>query len=114
MKKVLKWGAIISVSLIVIVIAALVIISMVVDVNKYKPEIEKLVTDSTQRSFSIGDDLDLTLFPWAGVSLSDIRLGNPSGFTEKEFVTAKSFEVRIKLLPLYCLSLKKLKLVDLL
>jgi AsmA protein len=110
MKKVLKWGAIISVSLIVIVIAALVIISMVVDVNKYKPEIEKLVTDSTQRSFSIGDDLDLTLFPWAGVSLSDIRLGNPSEFAEKDFVTAKSFEVRIKLLPLILSFFKEIEI----
>jgi len=110
MKKVLKWGAIISVSLIVIVIAALVIISMVVDVNKYKPEIEKLVSDSTQRSFSIGDDLDLTLFPWAGVSLSDIRLGNPSGFAEKDFVTAKSFEVRIKLLPLIFSFFKEIEI----
>ena len=110
MKKVLKWGAIICVSLIVIVIAALVIISLVVDVNKYKPEIEKLVSDSTQRPFSIGDDLDLTLFPWAGVSLSDIRLGNPSGFAEKDFVTAKSFEVRIKLLPLILSLFKEIEI----
>jgi AsmA protein len=100
MKKVLKWGVIIGVSLVVIVIAALVIISLVVDVNKYKPEIEKMVSDTTRRPFSIGDDLDLTLFPWAGISLSDIRLGNPAGFAEKNFVTAKSFEVRLKLLPL--------------
>lgn len=100
MKKVLKWGAIICVSLVVLVIAALVIISVVIDVNKYKPEIEKMVSDTTQRPFSIGDDLGFTLFPWAGVSLSDIRLGNPAGFAEKDFVTAKSFEVRLKLLPL--------------
>jgi AsmA protein len=82
------------------VIAALIIISLVVDVNKYKPEIERMVSDTTQRSFSIGDDLGFTLFPWVGVSLSDIRLGNPVGFTEKDFVSAKSFEVRLKLLPL--------------
>ncbi len=100
MKKVLKWVAIICVSLVVIVIAALVILSVVIDVNKYKPEIEKMVSDTTQRPFSIGDDLGLTLFPRAGVSLSDIRLGNPAGFDEKDFVTAKSFEVRIKMLPL--------------
>ena len=80
MKKALKWGAIICVSLVVIVIAALVIISLLVDVNKYKPEIEKLVSDATRRSFKIGDEIDLSLFPWAGVSLSDIGLSNPSGF----------------------------------
>ena len=111
MKKVLKWGAIICISLVVIVIAALVIISLVVDVNKYKPEIEKMVSDTTQRPFSIGDDLGFTLFPWAGVALSDIRLGNPTGFAEKDFVTAKSFEVRLKLLPLISKKIEVKRLV---
>ena len=111
MKKALKWVAIICVSLVVIVIAALVILSLVVDVNKYKPEIEKMVSDATQRPFSIGDDLGLTLFPWAGVSLSDIRLGNPAGFAEKDFVTAKSFEVRLKLLPLIFKEIEVKRLV---
>ena len=74
MKQALKWGAIICVSLVVIVIAALVIISLLVDVNQYKPEIEKLVSDATQRSFKIGDEIDLSLFPWAGVSLAERRV----------------------------------------
>ena len=36
----------------------------------------------------------------AGVSFSNLKLGNTSGFAEKEFVNVKSFEVRVKLLPL--------------
>jgi AsmA protein len=73
---------------------------MFVDVQKYKPVLESKVTQATGRPFSVGDDLRLSLFPWAGISLSDLRLGNPAGFAEKDFVTVKSFEVRIKLLPL--------------
>jgi AsmA protein len=100
MKGFLKWGAIIVGCLVVVIIAALILIPMFVDVAKYKPILESKVTAATGRPFSVGDDLSLSLFPWAGVSFSDLRLGNPAGFTEKDFVTVKSFEARVKLLPL--------------
>ena len=100
MKSILKWSAIIFGCLVVIIIAAMLLIPMFVDVKKYKPILESKVTEATGRSFSVGDDLRLSLFPWAGVAFSDLRLGNPDGFAEKNFVTVKSFEVRIKLLPL--------------
>ena len=100
MKSTLKWGAIIVGCLAVIIIAALLIIPMFVDVQKYKPILESKVAEATGRSFSVGDDLKLSLFPWAGISFSDLQLGNPTGFAEKEFVKIKSFEVRVKLLPL--------------
>ncbi len=100
MKSFLKWGAIIIGCLAVVIIAALLLIPMFVDVQKYKPVLESKVTEATGRPFSVGDDLRLSLFPWAGVSFSDLRLGNPAGFAEKDFVTVKSFEIRIKLLPL--------------
>ena len=100
MKSFLKWSAIIVGCLVVVIIAAMILIPMFVDVKKYKPVLESKVAEATGRSFSVGDDLKLSLFPWAGVSFSDLRLGNPAGFTEKEFVTLKSFEVRVKLLPL--------------
>ena len=100
MKGFFKWGAIIVGCFVVVIIAALVLIPMFVDVAKYKPVLESKVTEATGRPFSVGDDLSLSLFPWAGVSFSDLRLGNPAGFTEKDFVKVKSFEVRVKLLPL--------------
>jgi len=100
MKSTLKWGAIIVGCLAVVIIAALLIIPMFVDVQKYKPVIENKVVEATGRPFSVGDDLKLSLFPWAGISLSELQLGNTAGFAEKEFVKVKSFEVRVKLLPL--------------
>lgn len=100
MKSFLKWGAIIVGCLAVVIIAALLIIPMFVDVQKYKPVLENKVVEATGRPFSVGNDLKLSLFPWAGVSFSDLQLGNPAGFAEKEFVKVKSFEVRVKLLPL--------------
>jgi len=100
MKSFLKWGAIIAGCLAVVIIAAMLIIPMFVDVQKYKPVLENKVVEATGRPFSVGDDLKLSLFPWAGVSFSNLQLGNPAGFSEKKFVNIKSFEVRVKLLPL--------------
>ena len=100
MKNFLKWGAIIVGCLAVVIIAALLVIPLFFDLQEYKPVIENKVAEATGRPFSVGDDLKLSLFPWAGVSLSDLKLGNTGGFSEKEFVNIKSFEVRVKLLPL--------------
>jgi AsmA protein len=100
MKKLLKWGIIVIASLVVIIIAAILIIPRVVDVQKYKPELEKRIALASGRPFSVSDDLRLSVFPWAGISFSDLQLGNVKGFKEKDFLKVKSFEARIKLLPL--------------
>jgi len=55
----------------------LLVIPMFIDVQSYKPEIEKEVTKATGRPFKIGGDLRLSLFPWAGLAFSDLHLGNP-------------------------------------
>ena len=83
-----------------LIIAGLVLLPRFVDVRRYKPLIEEQVTKATGRPFSVGDDLHISLFPYAGVSFSDLHLGNPPGFEEKDFVFVKSFFVRVKLLPL--------------
>jgi AsmA protein len=100
MNKAIKWGLIICASLVVLVIAVLLIAPAFIDIRDYKPQLEKKVSEATGRPFSVGDDLSLSLFPWAGISFSNLRLGNTPGFSEKELASVKSFEVRVKLLPL--------------
>jgi AsmA protein len=98
--RVLKWVGIIVAIVVGLVIAVLLVGPSFVDVNKYKPRIEAAVTESTGRPFSIGGDIDLSLFPWVGASLSDMHLGNAEGFKEKDFVSVEEFEVRVRLFPL--------------
>jgi AsmA protein len=100
MKPALKWGAIIVGGLLVVFAAAILLIPMFVDAGKFKPLIEKRISEATGRAVSVGEDLRLSLFPRVGIASSDLRLGNPPGFEEKEFVTVKSFDVRVKLFPL--------------
>jgi AsmA protein len=100
MNRAIKWGLIIGGSLVVLLIATLVLLPRFVDVRRYKPLIEAQVAKATGRTFSVGDDLHISLFPYAGISFSDLHLGNLPGFEEKDFVFVKSFDVRVKLLPL--------------
>ena len=100
MKSALKWTAVAVVSLAVVVIGALLIIPSLIDVNKFKPELERYVSETTGRPMSVDGDARLSLFPWAGVSFTNLKLGNTPAFTEKDFLTVRSFDVRVKLLPL--------------
>lgn len=98
--KAVKWILISLVALILIVIGALLVIPLFVDVEKYKPYIEQQVSQATGCPFSIGGDLKVSLFPSAGVAFSDLRLGNPPGFTEKDLLVVESFEAKVRLMPL--------------
>jgi AsmA protein len=100
MNRTIKWVLIIGGGLIVVFVAALVLIPRFIDVKRYKPQIEAEVSKATGRTFTLGDDLRLSLFPWVGVSFSDLHLGSLPGFEEKDFVVVNSFDVRVKLFPL--------------
>ena len=100
MKSIFKWVVIIGGIFLVLIIAAIIIIPQFIDVKKYKPIIEQKVAEATGRSFTLGDDIDLSVFPWVGVRLTDLHLGNQAGYKEKDMVSVKNFEVRLKVMPL--------------
>ena len=100
MKGILKWIVIIGGVFLVLIMSAAFIIPKVIDVKKYKPVIEEKVAAATGLAFTFGDDMDVSVFPWVGVRLTDLHLGNPAGFTEKDMATVKRFEVRLKVVPL--------------
>ncbi len=100
MKSILKWFLILGGIFFVLVIAAILIVPQFVDIKKYKPVIEEKVVEATGRSFSLGDDIDLSVFPWVGVKLTNVMLGNPTGFGSDHMVSVEKFEVRLKVMPL--------------
>jgi AsmA protein len=111
MKSALKWTLVVAVALAVVIVGALLVIPHFIDANRYKPLVEKYVLDATGRPLSVGGDVRMSLFPWAGVSFSDLRLGNPPAFGEKDFLTVKSFEVHVKLWPLFSRQVEADRLV---
>ncbi len=100
MKKAFKIIAALAGLLLVLLLAAILIIPMVFNPNDYKGEIELQVKEATGRELKINDDIELTLFPWAGMSLGEVTLGNAPGFDEVRFARIERAEVKLRLMPL--------------
>lgn len=94
----------------VVMIAMLLLFPVFMDVQKYKPYVERRVSEAVGRPFTMGEKFKVSLFPWAGVSLSDLHLGTPPGFDEKDFVSVKTFEIRVKLIPLFLSKFKDIQI----
>ena len=100
MNKIFKWIAILFGSLVFLLVLAIILVPLLFDINHYKPQIEDQVIKATGRSFVLGGDIKLSLFPWVGIYLSNLHFGNPSGFSEKDMVTVEEFRAKVKVLPL--------------
>ncbi len=84
----------------ILLIVTVFLLPILVNVQKFVPEIEKQLSQATGRSFAFGPDLAVSFFPWLSISFSDMKIGNPPGFLSDDFVQVRTFEARIKVLPL--------------
>ncbi len=95
-----KYAAI-TISVLLVLIVLLVLgLYWWVNPNDYKPQIEKLVQEQTGREFKLEGDLKLSLFPWAGLELNQVHLGNAPGFEDPIFAKIDNLQAKVKLLPL--------------
>lgn len=92
---VLIGGAIAS-----IFVLGAVLLTLMVDPNKYKDDFARLVKESTGRELVFEGDVKLTFFPRLGVQTGGVRVSNPPGFDDKPFTRVQRANVSIKLLPL--------------
>lgn len=86
--------------LIVLTVIALVALPLVLNPNDFKPQITTQVEQLTGRSFALDGDIGLTYFPWLGLELNGVKLGNAPGFAEQSFAEINKARVRIKLMQL--------------
>ena len=61
---------------VVLVIAAAVTATLLINPNDYKDDIVKVVHDKTGRELQLKGDIKLSLFPWLGLELGQTSLGN--------------------------------------
>lgn len=85
---------------VVLVIGAAIAFIATFDPNSYKDTIAARFRASTGRELTLGGEMGLTLFPWLGVTLNDVTVGNAPGFSDNPLLQVGHAEVRIKLLPL--------------
>ena len=95
MKRLLKYTAIAVALLLVLLIAA----PFFIDVDQYRVQIEQRVEDATGRTFHIGD-MQASLFPWVGLKLDDVVLGNAEGFKGADFLRVGHLDVQLAFWPL--------------
>jgi len=100
MKKILLGLLLVAGGFVALLISAVIFLPKFINVESYIPEIEQKVAEATGRPFTLGRDFDVSVFPWAGVSFSNLSLGNPTQFGGGDFVKVRSFQARVKLLPL--------------
>jgi AsmA protein len=94
MKKILKIVGIIVVVLILIVIA----LPFVINVNKFKPELESQITTALGRKVEVGN-IQLSILA-GGVKVDDVSIADDPAFSKSPFLQAKQVTAGVALLPL--------------
>ncbi len=99
MKSLLKVFGIL-IGLVIVTLAAIVIYVSTLDPNDYKAMIADGFQEETGRSMSIDGDVVVTIYPWLGVEINDVTIGNAPGFGDMPFLQLQHAMVRLKLMPL--------------
>ena len=85
---------------IALMLIAILVILFVLDPNNYKEQIAGLVENATGRTLIIEGDIKLTFYPWLGLDLGKVSLGNAPDFEKPEFAKVDQTQVQVKLAPL--------------
>ena len=86
--------------LVLFVLLAIVALVVTFDANNYKDQIIEQVEQQTGRKFKIDGDINLSLFPWVGLKVEKVALGNAQGFSERAFAEIAQLDVKVMVLPL--------------
>ena len=75
--KALTW----LIGIVVVLVAAVAIgVLTLVDPNDFREEIAAAAKENTGRELTIAGDMEMTVFPWLGVKIDKVTLGNAAGF----------------------------------
>lgn len=99
MKKLIKYLAFAFVTVFALITAVLIYAKLFVDPNDYRDEIAAQASKAIGRELVIDGDLSLSVFPWIGLEIGRVSVGNPGGF-DGDFVTVDNAGAAVKLLPL--------------
>ncbi len=99
MKKLIKFLAFAFVTVFALVAAVLIYAKLFVDPNDYREQIASQASKSIGRELVIDGDLSLSVFPWIGLEIGRVSIGNAPGF-DGDFVTVNNAGAAVRLLPL--------------
>ena len=73
---------------------------MYFDPNDHKDRIIAKVEEETGRELKLEGDIKLSYYPWLGIEVGGVTLGNAKGFGDAPFFHADAMALRIKTMPL--------------
>lgn len=98
MKKILKYGLLGLVIVLVLIAGVISYFMITFNPNEYKPQIIQAVKDKQSRTLKLDGEIKLTLFPSIGAKLEGISLSEFK--SDKEFASIASARISLALLPL--------------
>lgn len=101
MGRLLKVVGIVVGAVLVLLVGALLAISVLIDPNDYKDEIEAAVADATGRTLTLEGDLELNVFPAIAIGVGGATLSNAPGFGNEPFAEIARARLELELWPLF-------------
>lgn len=101
MSKALKIFGIVVGVLIILFIVAGILLTRLIDPNQYKTQISHEVFQATGHTLKINGKISWSFFPWLGLKVNDVALGNAKGFGNDDMATVKEADVKVSVLPLF-------------
>jgi AsmA protein len=100
MKRVLTYGLLAVAALVLLLVGAVLIVPRFLDLQRYTPTIEKTISKHTGMPAHLNGEITLSLFPWIALTFEDLQLDGQSGSGQQPLLQVRSFEARLKTLPL--------------
>lgn len=100
MKTLFRTFAVLVGLLLLVIGLAAAYLALVFDANDYRDQLAAQVERQTGRELRIDGEIGLSVFPWLGVELQGVSLGDAVGFGETPFVRVGRAQARAKLMPL--------------
>lgn len=83
-----------------VAVTAMVVLPLLIDFQRWKPDLEAMASEAMGRRVSIQGDVGLSLFPRPEVRLSDVRMANPEWSGGEDLLQVKGIRMEASPLPL--------------
>ena len=98
--RIAKWVAGILGGLVLLAVLAVLTVTVFVDPNRYRGQIERRVTRVTGQPFKITGDLRISWWPWLAITTGPSQFGAPEGPSSQPIVRWQTGRVGARLVPL--------------